>query len=297
LFGVPSAILPEVRDCSGDFGLTKPGLFGRQIPIGGIAGDQQSALVGQACFEPGMAKATYGTGCFMLLHTGASAVDAGHGLLTTPAYRLKGEIAYAVEGSIFIAGAALNWLRDGLGIISDVSESDALARSVPDGHGIHMVPAFVGLGAPHWDPDARAAIFGLTLNATGAHLVRAALEAVGFQTADLIKAMTSAGSSAGRTLRVDGGMAANDWLCQFVADITGIRVERPQTLETTALGAAFLAGLSAGIWSGTADLSKTWSASGEFVSTMESDRREQLLAGWRAAVGHTRTRGSVRLDT
>jgi glycerol kinase len=291
LFGVPEAVLPDVRDSAGDFGMTAPGLFPRQLPIGGIAGDQQAALIGQACFEPGLAKATYGTGCFLLLNTGAQAIHSKSGLLTTPAYRLNGEIAYAVEGSIFVAGAAVKWLRDGLGIISEASETDRLAPTVPGSHGVYMVPAFVGLGAPHWDPDARAAIFGLTLDATGAHLARAALEAVAFQTFDLVQAMVADGSASPGALRIDGGMTANAWLCQFLADILAVRVERPSNLETTALGAAFLAGLASGVWPSTEAVAGTWTAQDAFEPAMDDGQRRRLLDGWHAAVDRTRTAG------
>jgi len=287
LFGVPEAILPEVRDNSGEFGVTAAGLLDEQIPIGGMAGDQQAALIGQACFEPGMAKATYGTGCFLLLNTGSKAVQSTSGLLTTIAYRLDGRIAYALEGSIFVAGAAVKWLRDRLGVIEAAPDTESLAAQIPDSHGVYMVPAFVGLGAPHWDPDARAAIFGLTLDATGAHLARAALEAVAYQTADLLQAMVADGCAPPAALRVDGGMAANGWLCQFLADIVRVPVERPRNVETTALGAAFLAGLSAGVWSGLDAIAETWAADAEFVPSMGDERRRQLLDGWKDAVSRT----------
>ena len=248
LFRVPSELLPNVHDNSHLFGMTASGLFERQLPIGGMAGDQQAALFGQACFAKGMTKSTYGTGCFMLVNTGHEIVSSHHRLLTTPAYRLGGETTYALEGSIFVAGAAVKWLRDGLGVIADAAETDSLATRVPDSHGVYMVPAFVGLGAPYWDPDARAAIFGLTLDASAAHLARAALEAVAYQTLDLVNAMAGDGAAGGETIRIDGGMAANEWLCQFLADILEVPVERPENLETTALGAAFLAGLATGVW-------------------------------------------------
>jgi glycerol kinase len=245
-------------------------------------------LIGQACFTPGMAKSTYGTGCFTLLNTGAQAVPSTHRLLTTTAYRLGGETSYALEGSIFVAGAAIKWLRDGLGVISDASVTDSLATSVPDSHGIYMVPAFVGLGAPHWHPDARAAIFGMTLDASGAHLARAALEAVAYQSLDLIEAMRGDGAEPS-SMRIDGGMAANSWLCQFLADVLQMPVERPQYLETTALGAAFLAGLEAGVWSGLDELSSISSRSDRFSPAMDEAGRNQLIAGWHAAVRKTLT--------
>ena len=267
--------------------MTAKGLFDRQVPIGGMAGDQQAALVGQACFEPGMVKATFGTGGFLLLNTGEHAVASGNRLLTTPAYRLDGRTTYALEGSIFVAGAAVKWLRDGLGVIAQASDTGSLAGRLADDHGVYLVPAFVGLGAPHWDPGARAAIHGLTLGATGAHLARAALEAVAFQTLDLIEAMIADGSTPPEAVRVDGGMVANDWLCQFLADILQMRVERPQNLETTALGAAFFAGLATGVWSGVDALARTWSARDAFTSHMEAETRGQLLAGWQKAVQRT----------
>jgi glycerol kinase len=284
LFRIPRALLPEVRDSSGVFGTTEPDLFGGEIPVAGIAGDQQAALVGQACFEPGMAKSTYGTGCFLLLNTGTTAVESQNRLLTTPAYRIGGCTTYAMEGSIFVAGAAIKWLRDGLGLIREAAETDALARQVPDSHGVHLVPAFVGLGAPHWRPDARGLISGLTLDATGAHLARAALESVAFQTVDLTRAMAADGTARAAAIRVDGGMAANDWFCQFLADVLDARVERPAEVETTALGAAFLAGLATGVWPDLAALAATWTSGAEFRPAMATDRRAALLAGWQAAL-------------
>jgi glycerol kinase len=286
LFRLPETLLPEVRDNSNLFGATVPGLLGTQLPIAGMAGDQQAALFGQACFAPGMVKSTYGTGCFMLVNTGGEAVASGHRLLTTPAYRLAGKTTYALEGSIFVAGAAVKWLRDGLGVIADAAETDSLATRVPDSHGVYMVPAFVGLGAPYWDPDARGAIFGLTLGATGAHLARAALEAVAYQTFDLMEAMTGDGARPS-AMRIDGGMAANEWLCQFLADIVGVPVERPRNLETTALGAAFLAGLATGVWADLGALSATWSRRDCFTPTIEESVRESLVSGWRKALAQT----------
>jgi glycerol kinase len=287
LFRIPEAMLPEIRDNSGLFGVTAAGLLDRQIPIGGMAGDQQAALIGQACFDPGMVKSTYGTGCFLLLNTGEKAIQSANRLLTTPAYRLNGRSTYAVEGSIFVAGAAVKWLRDGLGVLENAAESETLASRVADSHGVYMVPAFVGLGAPHWDPEARAAIHGLTLDATRAHLARAALEAVAYQTFDLLRAMEADGCSAPVALRVDGGMAANAWLCQFLADITACRVDRPSNLETTALGAAFLAGLATGVWSGLKEVSQTWSAAERFNPSLSAENREKLLQGWSRALERT----------
>ena len=290
LFRVPEALLPEVRDNSAIFGTTAAGLFDRPLTIGGMAGDQQAALFGQVCFAPGMTKSTYGTGCFMLVNTGSRMVSSRHRLLTTPAYRLNGETCYALEGSIFIAGAAVKWLRDGLGVIAQASETDSMATRVPDSHGVYMVPAFVGLGAPYWDPDARGAIFGLTLDASAAHLARAALEAVAYQTSDLADAMRRDGAEVAGTIRIDGGMAANRWLCQFLADVLQVPVERPQNLETTALGAAFLAGLSTSVWTDLRALERTWKLRDRFEPAMAADRRDRLIDGWRKAVAKTLSR-------
>ena len=287
LFRVPEALLPEVNDNAHVFGITAPGLFDAQIPIAGMAGDQQAALFGQACFAPGLAKATYGTSCFMLVNSGGEAVTSGQRLLTTPAYRLGGKTTYALEGSIFVAGAAIKWLRDGLGVIADASETDGLATRVPDSHGVYLVPAFVGLGAPYWDPHARGSVFGLTLDATSAHLARAALEAVAYQTLDLGEAMARDGAMCTAGLRIDGGMAANGWLCQFLADILQVPVERPQNLETTALGAAFFAGLATGVWADLDALEKTWRRRDAFAPGMAAERRTDLVHGWRLAVART----------
>ena len=287
LFRVPEALLPEVRDNSGFFGATAAELLDRQIPIGGMAGDQQAALIGQACFDPGAVKSTYGTGCFLLLNTGETAVQSANRLLTTPAYSLDGRTTYAMEGSIFVAGAAIKWLRDGLGVLDSAADSENLASGIADSHGVYMVPAFVGLGAPHWDPEARAAIHGLTLDATGAHLARAALEAVAYQTSDLLRAMEADGCAAPVTLRVDGGMAANGWLCQFLADILACRVDRPSNLETTALGAAFLAGIATGVWKDLNAVSQTWNAAESFSPAMSGDRRHAFVQGWSKALKRT----------
>ena len=289
LFGIPQAILPEVHENSRIFGTTR--LFGGEISIAGMAGDQHAALFGQACFEPGMAKSTYGTGCFMLLNTGERPVGSEHRLLTTPAWRIGGKTTYALEGSIFVAGAAIKWLRDGIGVIANASDTDSLATRVPDSHGVYMVPAFVGLGAPHWDPEARGAIYGLTLGSTGAHLARAALEAVAYQTLDLIEAMTADGAAPPATVRLDGGMAANAWLCQFLADILDVPVERPNNLETTALGAAFFAGLATGLWPDQAALAQLWTKKDGFRPTMGQEIRKKLIEGWRHAVSKTLSHG------
>jgi len=287
LLGVPAALLPAVHDNAHAFGTTDPDLFGAAIPIAGMAGDQQAALIGQACFARGTVKSTYGTGCFMLLNTGDEAVTSTHRLLTTPAYRLNGRTTYALEGSIFVAGAAVKWLRDGIGVITHARDTDDMATRVPDSHGVYMVPAFVGLGAPHWDPEARAAIFGLTLGATQAHLARAALEAVGYQTLDLIEAMIADGGARPAMVRVDGGMAANDWLCKFLADLLEVPVERPDDLETTARGAAFLAGLAVGIWPDLDALAALWTREHCFEPDMADDHRKKLVTGWRDALQRT----------
>lgn len=288
LFRIPRAMMPEVLDSSAEFGATEPNLLGRPIPITGIAGDQQAATFGQACFEPGMVKSTYGTGCFALLNTGGKPVESRANMLTTVAYRLDGRPTYALEGSIFVAGAAIKWLRDGLGIITHASQTDDLATRVPDSHGVYLVPAFVGLGAPHWDPDARAAISGLTLDAGPAHIARAALEAVAFQTRDLRDAMVSDWPAPAKALRVDGGMAANDWLCQFLADMLDLTVERPAVIETTALGAASLAGLKVGVYRDQDALAAAWRCDRRFEPRMEGAKRARLYEGWLDAVQRVR---------
>ena len=290
LIRVPRALLPTVRDSSEVYGETAAGLFEHSIPIAGIAGDQQAALVGQACFEPGMIKSTYGTGCFVLLNTGDTPVLSKNRMLTTPAYRIKGRTTYAMEGSIFVAGAAVKWLRDGLKVVGNAAETAALAAQVPDGHGVYMVPAFVGLGAPHWEPGARGLLCGLTLDVTAAHLARAALESVAYQTLDLTDAMTRDGAARAAAIRVDGGMAANDWFCQFLADVLDARVERPTELETTALGAAFLAGLATGVWPDLKSVAKTWASGAAFSPSMAAGRRMEALAGWQTALRRTLAR-------
>ena len=290
LVRVPEVLLADVHDNSHLFGTTAHGLFETELPIAGMAGDQQAALFGQACFAPGMVKSTYGTGCFLLANTGEQAVVSRRRLLTTPAYRLAGKTSYALEGSIFVAGAAVKWLRDGLGVIADAAETDSLATRVPDSHGVYMVPAFVGLGAPHWDPDARGAIFGLTLDATGAHLARAALEAVAYQTLDLMEAMAGDGAKPS-AMRIDGGMTANEWLCQFLADILQLPIERAYNRETTALGAAFLAGLATDVWPDLAALSTTSQHYDRFEPKMTTKGRSALVEGWRNALARTLTGG------
>jgi glycerol kinase len=284
LWRVPAAILPEVLDCAGEFGNTAPGVFEQRLPIRGIAGDQHAAAIGQVCFEPGMVKSTYGTGCFVLLNTGPDPAASGNRLLTTLAYRLDGQPTYALEGSIFVAGAAVQWLRDALKIIGAAPDTEGLAQGLPSNRGVYMVPAFAGLGAPHWDPDARGALFGLSHDTGVAEIARAALEAVAYQTHDLLDAMAKDHGQAIRTLRVDGGMVANDWMVQFLADVLDVRVDRPAVIETTALGAAFLAGLGVGLYSGLDDISALWRHERTFAPSLDDGDREILLAGWREAV-------------
>jgi glycerol kinase len=288
LFGVPMAMLPEVRDCAADFGRTRADLFGREIPIMGVAGDQQAATIGQACFAPGMMKSTYGTGCFALLNTGADRVPSRNRLLTTIAYRLGGQTTYALEGSIFIAGAVVQWLRDGLRIIRAAAETQALAEAADPAQEVVLVPAFTGLGAPYWRPDCRGAVYGLTRNSGPAEFARAALESVGYQTRDLLEAMRADwGTAATGVLRVDGGMTASDWAMQFLADILGAPVDRPVVTETTALGAAWLAGSHAGVCPDAAGFAKAWALERRFDPAMEPDRRAAKYARWQRAVAAT----------
>jgi len=289
LFRVPLALLPEVRDCADDFGVTDPALFGAAIQIRGVAGDQQAATVGQACFAPGMMKSTYGTGCFALLNTGAVPVASNHRLLTTIAYRLDGQVSYALEGSIFVAGAVVQWLRDALGVIARAADCDALARAADPCSGVVLVPAFTGLGAPWWAPAARGAVFGLSRGAGRAELVRAALESVGHQTRDLWEAMRAdwPGTGQGAVLRVDGGMSASDWTMQYLADILGAPVDRPEVLETTALGAAWLAGFKAGLCPGPAEFAATWACAQRFSPAMSAPEADSRHARWKAAVSAT----------
>jgi glycerol kinase len=287
LLDIPRSVLPEVRDSSGVFGFTDPELFGAPIPICGIAGDQQAAVVGQACFAPGLVKSTYGTGCFALLNTGTAPVASNNRLLTTIAYQLGGVRTYALEGSIFIAGAAVQWLRDQLHVVADAASSGALAASADPTQDVILVPAFVGLGAPHWRPDARGALFGLTRATGAAELARAALESVCFQTADLLSAMRADWPQAGgavKTLRVDGGMASSDWTMQRLADLTGCAVDRPPSRETTALGAAYLAGLHVGFFPEPDRFAERWRAERRFTPQMDAVTRDRKLAAWAAAV-------------
>lgn len=283
LFRVPRALLPEVRPSSGLFGSTAPATLGSVVPIAGIAGDQQAALFGQACHSPGMAKNTYGTGCFMLMHTGAKRIASKQGLLTTATAQV-GTRGFALEGSVFVAGAVVQWLRDGLGILKSSDEVEPLARSVPDAGGVFLVPAFAGLGAPHWDAFARGAIVGLTRGTTAAHLARAALESIAYQSAEVLTAMERDAGVRLAELRVDGGAAANDLLMQFQADLLGVPVARPTTLETTALGAAYLAGLATGVWCDEAEIAAQWRRSRVFEPRMSRDEAAGRLASWRRAV-------------
>ena len=288
LMDVPMALLPEVKDCAADFGTTRADLFGREIPICGVAGDQQAATVGQACFAPGMMKSTYGTGCFALLNTGSDRVPSTNRLLTTIAYQLDGKPTYALEGSIFIAGAVVQWLRDGLKIIRHASETQGLAEAAEAAQGVILVPAFTGLGAPYWRPDCRGAVYGLTRNSGPAELARAALESVGYQTRDLLEAMRADwGAAADGVLRVDGGMSASDWAMQFLSDILGAPVDRPKVTETTALGAAYLAGLQAGVCPAPEEFAKSWALDRRFEPAMDADERQAKYARWGRAIQAT----------
>jgi glycerol kinase len=290
LLGVPVRMLPEVLDCAAEFGTVEPGILGSEIPILGVAGDQHAATLGQACFEPGMIKSTYGTGCFAVLNTGDSLVVSQNKLLGTIAYRLDGRTTYALEGSIFVAGAVVQWLRDGLGIIRSAGETQTLAESADPERRLFLVPAFTGLGAPYWDADCRGAIFGLTRDAGPADFARAALESVAFQTRDLWEAMradwsTTCGTDLAESLlRVDGGMSQSDWMVQCLADTLGLVVDRPRILETTALGAAWLAGMRTGLYPDAAEFAKGWARERRFEPELDAARREKVYAGWRDAV-------------
>jgi glycerol kinase len=292
LYGVPMAVLPEVRDCAGEFGVTNPTLFGAPIRILGIAGDQQAATVGQGCFKPGMMKSTYGTGCFALLNTGKERVASRNRLLTTIAYQLEGKRTYALEGAIFVAGAAVQWLRDGLKIIASSADVGPLAASADPAEQVYLVPAFVGLGAPYWDAQARGAIYGLSRNSGGAEIARAALEAVGYQTRDLLDAMRAdwpAAAAAETVLRVDGGMTCSDPCMQFLSDILATPVDRPVVMETTALGAAYLAGRAAGLCPDLDGFAAQWRLDRRFEPRMDAATRERKYAGWQDAVRRTLT--------
>lgn len=288
LLDIPLKMLPEVKDCAADFGTTKSALFGAAVPISGVAGDQQAAAVGQACFQPGMLKSTYGTGCFALLNTGDKLVKSDNRLLTTIAYQLDGQATYALEGSIFIAGAVVQWLRDGLQIIKSASETQAMAEAADPDQGVVLVPAFTGLGAPYWDADSRGAIYGLTRNSGPREIARAALESVGYQTRDLLEAMRAdMGGSGDAVLRVDGGMSASNWAMQFLADIIDAPVDRPQVLETTAVGAAWLAGMQAGLYPDQAEFAAKWALDERFKPQMESAMRDTKYSAWKDAVRRT----------
>ena len=289
LLQVPAAVLPAVRPSSGEFGATEASILGAPVAIAGVAGDQQAALFGQGCVEPGMAKNTYGTGCFLLMNTGAQPVASRHGLVTTAACDARGGRAYALEGSVFVAGAAIQWLRDGLGLLKKAAESERLARSVDSTLGVYLVPAFVGLGAPHWDAEARGALLGLTRGVTRAHVVRAALESLAFQTRDVADAMAADAGSRLSTLRVDGGAATNDFLMQFQADVLGVPVVRPRVVETTAMGAAFLAGLAVGFWTSQAELARARRIDRRFEPRMKAEVRDALYRGWQEAVARVRS--------
>jgi glycerol kinase len=287
LFNVPSQILPQVLDNTAEFGKTDAKLFGSAIPIRAMAGDQQSALIGQACFTPGMVKSTYGTGTFLILNTGYKAITSKNRLLTTIAYRMQNKTTYALEGSVFCTGSTIQWLRDNLKVLRHADESESLAASVPDNAGVYFVPAFTGLGAPYWVPDTRANIQGLTRDTQIAHIVRAALEAVAYQTCDLLDAMMADGNLLLTSVKVDGGMTLNNWLMQFLAGMLGLPIERPVINETTALGVAYLAGLQAGIFQSLEEISELWQCSKRFEPTLEDATRQTLYTGWKLAVKKT----------
>lgn len=284
ILDIPKSILPEVKPSSYVYGNTEDSLFGSEILIAGIAGDQQAALFGQCCHEPGTAKNTYGTGCFLLMNTGEKAVESKNGLLTTIAWGIDGKVEYALEGSIFIAGAAIQWLRDELRMIKNAAESERYATAVEDTNGVYMVPAFVGLGAPYWDQYARGTIVGLTRGAKKEHFIRATLESLAYQTSDVLKAMQEDSGIELQALKVDGGACANNFLMQFQSDILGVQVDRPEVIETTALGAAYLAGLAVGYWKNKEDVCKNWAISRNFESQMSEEKRAELLKGWHKAV-------------
>lgn len=287
LFAIPRAMLPQVLPSSGSFGMTDGKFFETGIPIMGVAGDQQAALFGQTCFEPGMAKNTYGTGCFMLMNTGEKPAKSEHGMLTTIAWGIDGKVEYALEGSVFVAGSAIQWLRDGLKMIESAPQSEEVAKEVQDSDGIYVVPAFVGLGAPYWKPEAKGAVFGLTRGTTRAHFVRATLDSLAYQSFDIIEAMTLDSGIELQKLKVDGGAVSNDLLMQFQSDILGVPVERPMISETTALGAAYLAGLAAGFFQSKEELRANYLVDRTFVPQISAQRRKELLEGWKRAVRAT----------
>jgi len=288
LFEIPSSLLPEVKSCSEVYCETAGDVLRVKIPIAGIAGDQQAALFGQLCTEPGMAKTTYGTGCFLVMNTGKEAVRSKNQLLTTVAWKIGDEINYALEGSVFIGGAAIQWLRDGIGLLGNANESEKLAMSLKDNDGVYFVPALAGLGAPHWDQDARGAFFGITRGTTIAHMTRAALEAIAYQVYDVLKAMEKDSGKPIMELRVDGGATANNFLMQFQADLLGCEIKRPQIIETTAIGAAFLAGLAVGFWESREEIQSLWTADRSFIPEMDSDKREKLIHFWHKAVDRSK---------
>ena len=288
MLDVPAAMLPEVRDSSTVFAHTSAqSVFGHRVPISGIAGDQQAALFGHACFEPGMAKNTYGTGCFLLMNTGAKAVQSNNGLLTTIAWRIDGQVEYALEGSVFAAGSAIQWLRDGLRMLGKASDTQAYAERAQSSDGVYFVPAFVGLGAPYWRSDVRGSMFGLTRGTTKEHFIRAVLESLAYQTRDVLSAMQADARLLLKALRVDGGAIANDFTAQFQADLLDVAVERPAVMETTALGAAYLAGLGVGFWESRDQIAQQRQVERTFVPEMGAERREKLYAGWKRAVEAT----------
>ena len=284
LFNIPASLLPQVKDSAADFGTTDTAVLGQSIAVGALVGDQQAALVGQACLAPGMLKSTYGTGCFAILNTGSEALASRHRLLTTIAYRIQGEVTYALEGSIFMAGASVQWLRDELGLVDSANETASLAAGLDSNEGVYLVPAFTGLGAPHWNPYARGTLLGMTRATTPAHIARATLEAVCYQSAELLGAMAEDSGQSPALLRIDGGMARNDWLAQFLADISNTLVERPVLLETTALGAARLAGLQSGVFRSLDELGGLWRGERTFTPQMNESQRQTLLNTWRRAV-------------
>ena len=290
LLNIPASMLPEVNDCAAEFGFSDPSILGKRVPICAIAGDQQAALFGQACFTQGMVKSTYGTGCFLIMNTGSVAAISHNRLLTTIAYRLNGVTTYALEGSIFMAGATIQWLRDGIGLIASAAETEQLAAQADPEQNVYMVPAFTGLGAPHWDPHARAAILGMSRDTGVAEIVKAGLESVAFQTRDLLEAMRKDGSAELRELRVDGGMVVNDWLVQRLADILGTRVDRPRINETTALGVAYLAGLQRGVFDSLSAVSALWQRDRMFEPRWKAHRRDAAYRGWLRALAKVRTR-------
>ncbi len=288
LFGVPASLLPDVRDCADDYGTTDASVIGAEIPICGMAGDQQAALIGQAGFATGMTKSTYGTGCFVIANTGDKALSSSNNLLTTVAYRLGGKVTYGIEGSIFVAGSAIQWLRDQLKVIDSAPETEAIAQATGVVEHVHVVPAFAGLGAPYWDPNARGAILGLSRDSGVAEIVTATIQAVAYQTRDLVEAMADDGIDTS-IIRVDGGMVANDWFLAFLADVLGISVERPSNVESTVLGAAYLAGLQCGVFESIEEIAALWSSDSVFEPSMDESRRASLYVGWKNAVTRVRT--------